>query len=129
LPVAELRTYVPNVGLRWVEQRHGRRWIGLNVEHRKIAQIAPVLAGGGRRWQARMLDGSLFGVDVGRFDSPEAAMAAVDLRLAREPPRRPLPRPADQQRRQGRSARPRGPAELPAGLRACHRASRVRLFR
>jgi hypothetical protein len=70
------------VGLRWVEQRHRRRWIGLDDNNRKIAQVDPVLADGGRRWQARILGGSLFSVDVGGFDSPDAAKAAIDLRQA-----------------------------------------------
>ena len=65
-----------------MEQRPGRRWIGLDDKNHKRAQVDPVLAGGGRRWQARMFDGSLFGVGVGGFDSPEAAEAAIDLRRA-----------------------------------------------
>jgi len=70
------------MALRW-EQRSLDRWIGFEGE-RQLGYVGQVVSHGGARhyWLAWRQYGSAQGVVVGRFDTAEEAMWAVD----REPP-------------------------------------------
>jgi hypothetical protein len=68
-----------NMGLTW---RTGmtNRWLGTDDEGQQVGHVGLVVTGGGteRYWHGWRRDGSPNGIDVGRFDTPEEAMAAVD---------------------------------------------------
>jgi hypothetical protein len=73
------RTYVRIVGLVWRQLSHDR-WIGFDDDGHQVGHVAEVVTAGGERryWHGWRRDGTPTGIDVGSFDTAEAAMAAVD---------------------------------------------------
>jgi hypothetical protein len=56
------------------------RWHGTDDDGRQVGHVGLTVTGGGaeRSWHGWRRDGTATGIDVGNYDSAEAAMAAVD---------------------------------------------------
>ncbi|HZM39122.1 MAG TPA: hypothetical protein VFB94_08400 [Acidimicrobiales bacterium] len=67
------------MGLTW-RMGMANRWLGTDDDGQQVGHVGLVVTGGGihRYWHGWRRDGSPTGIDVGHFDSPEEAMAAVD---------------------------------------------------
>jgi hypothetical protein len=68
------------MGLTWRLGTTTNRWVGTDEDGRVIGHVGEGVAAGGSEhwWSGWRNDGSPRGIEAGRFDTAEEAMAAVD---------------------------------------------------